>query len=83
VQIGTRVKRTEYHIRPKRDYWLSCGREPMKSGALDGLNRAKAERGTVIGIREPSATNPTRGLVVQIDGGGVENCLAYLWEVCE
>jgi len=55
----------------------------MKGGALDGLNRAKAERGTVIGIREPSATNPTRGLTVQIDGGGVENCLAYLWEVCE
>ena len=58
-QIGDRVKHSGTVIMRKRDYWNSCGREPMKSGARRELDRAIAERGTVTGLL---TADPDRGV---------------------
>lgn len=79
--VGQRVKHSGSVIQRKRDYWNSCGREPMKSGARKALDEAVAERGTVTAIL---AGDPSRGvspgLEVTWDGGSVHRCLSYLVE---
>jgi len=76
MKIGDTVKRSEYALRPMRDYWLNCGREPMKSGAKDALDKAKAERGIVEFVGEgPSVVH------VRMPSGSLEKSLAHRWEV--
>lgn len=84
MKIGDRLKYSEYVIRPKRDYWLNCGREPMRSGAKEALDKAKALRGTVVNIT--SAQDNRLGVAsmeVKSDDGSTHRCLPYLWEVAE
>lgn len=79
--IGQRVKHSGHVINKKCDYWNSCGREPMKSGAKRALEEAVAERGTVTAILPG---DPDRGvspgIEVKWDGGSVSRCLSYLVE---
>ena len=77
--IGDRVKHSGHVINRKRDYWNSCGREPMKSGARRALDAAVAERGTITAILmgDPSR-GVSPGLEVKWDGGSVSRCLDYL-----
>lgn len=76
MEIGTRVKLSEYAIRPKRDWWNQCGREPMKTGARDALDKAIAQRGTII---ESDST----GVTVQWDNGIKSDCLSYMVTAAE
>lgn len=79
MPIGSTVKRSEYAIMPKRDYWNRCGREPMKSGAKRELDRAIADRGIV--IEAPHKTeHGAMAMKVQMPSGSVESSLAHLWE---
>lgn len=55
----------------ERDWWLQCGREPMKTGAREALNKAIAQRGTIV---ETDST----GVRVQWDNGSVSDCLSYM-----
>lgn len=82
--VGARVRHSAHVLMRKRDYWNSCGREPMKSGAKRALDAAIAERGTITAIlpgdRERGVSP---GIEVQWDGGGVSRCLDYLVEIAE
>ena len=77
--VGDRVQHSGTVINRKRDYWNSCGREPMKSGAKRALDAAVAERGTVTGIL---SGDPSRGvspgLEITWDNGTVCKCLSYM-----
>ena len=82
MQIGDRVKHSGHVLMRKRDYWNSCGREPMKSGAKRVLDAAIAERGTVTAILPGDpARGVSPGLEVTWDGGSVSRCLSYLVEL--
>lgn len=74
MKIGDRVKYTEYVLRPKRDYWLSCGREPAKSNAKQWYEDAKAVHGTITDVSP-------KGIEVTTDTGSVHQSLTYLWEL--
>lgn len=77
--VGDRVKHSGTVIMRKRDYWNSCGREPMKSGARRALDEAVAERGTITAILpgDPSR-GVSPGVAVTWDNGQVQHCLSYL-----
>lgn len=78
-KIGDRVKHSGYVINRKRDYWNSCGREPMKSGAKRALDAAVAERGTVTAILPgDKSRGVSPGIEVTWDNGTVSKCLSYL-----
>lgn len=81
-KVGDIVKHSEYSIRPKRDYWLSLGREPHKSNAKDALDKMKQERGTVIEVTPGSDGEHAKAIKVQINGTTmVHSSLAYMWEL--
>jgi hypothetical protein len=78
-QVGTRVGHSGAVIQRKRDYWCQCGREPMKSGAKDALDKAIADRGTVTAILPGDpARGVSPGLEVTWDDGCVSRCLSYM-----
>lgn len=81
MNVGDRVKHSAYVTMKKRDYWNSCGREPMKSGAKRALDACIAERGTITAILpgDPSR-GVSPGLEVKWDNGSVSRCLSYLVE---
>lgn len=77
--VGQRVKHSGYVINRKRDYWNSCGREPMKSGAKRALDEAVAARGTITAILEgDSSRGVSPGLEVKWDNGSISRCLSYM-----
>jgi hypothetical protein len=77
--VGQRVRHSGIVIQRKRDYWNSCGREPMKSGARKALDAAIAERGTVTAILAgDSERGVSPGLEVTWDSGSVSRCLSYV-----
>ena len=69
--IGTIVKPSVYAIKPKRDYWLSCGRAAQKSAAKQELDAEIDKRG----ILEETAKN---GCKVIWDNGSESHCLHCL-----
>lgn len=74
LQVGQRVKWSEYVIRGKRDYWLRQGSSTAKSAARQYLDEAMAARGIVLESKE-------NGYVVKFDGeSGTHSCLSYLVE---
>ena len=79
MKPGDTVKRSEHAIRPKRDYWLSCGREPMRSVAQGALDTAKADRGVIIEGPTVNAYG-AEVIVVRLTSGAVESAMSYLWE---
>lgn len=74
--VGQRVRHSGHVLQKKRDYWNSCGREPMKSGAKRALDAAIAERGIVTAILPVRGVSP--GIEVKWDNGGLSRCLSYL-----
>ncbi len=79
MNVGTRVKNSGHVTQRKRDYWCSCGREPMKSGAKMALDAAIAARGTITAILPGDSTRGVSpGLEVTWDDGTVSRCLSYL-----
>ena len=80
-KVGDRVRHSGSVIQRKRDYWNSCGREPMKSGAKRALDAALAERGTVTAILAgDSERGVSPGLEVTWESGSVSRCLSYMVE---
>lgn len=78
-QIGQRVRHSGYVLQRKRDYWNSCGREPMKSGAKRALDDAIAERGTITAILPGDASRGVSpGVEVTWDNGTVCRSLGYM-----
>jgi hypothetical protein len=78
MKPGDRVKHSAIAIRPKRDYWLGCGRAQQKSAAEEALNAAIAARGTLLDV----AKNKYGATVarVQWDSGTITDCLEYMVE---
>lgn len=83
-KVGDRVRHGGIVIQRKRDYWNSCGREPMKSGAKRALDAAVAERGKVTAILpgDPSR-GVSPGLEITWDNGSVCRCLSYMVDKAE
>ncbi len=77
-KIGDKVKNSGYVINKKRDYWNSCGREPMKSGARTALDEAIAARGVITAILPAKESYISPGIEVKWDCGSVSRCLDYL-----
>ncbi len=79
--VGTRVQRSEYSLRSKRDYWQSLGREPAKSNAKRAYEDAMAERGTVSAILDADKSRGvSSGLKITWDNGTNSKCLNYMIE---
>lgn len=70
--IGTQVRPSEYALRPKRDYWLSCGRCSEKSAAKAEYEAATNKRGTITAHLEGG------GVEVKWDNGTESSCLTYM-----
>jgi hypothetical protein len=79
--VGQAVKPSEYQIRPARDYWLNCGREPMKSGAKAALERLKSLRGVVIAINDGKYAKGI--LTISLSDGCVVRSMPSQWESAE
>jgi len=47
AKVGDRVKRSDYALRSKRDYWLSQGEYSRRNRAKEAYDTAVAERGTI------------------------------------
>ena len=78
-QVGDRVGHSAHVLNRKRDYWNSCGREPMKSGAKAALDKAIAERGTVTALLPGDRDRGVSpGLEITWDSGSISRCLDYL-----
>lgn len=76
LDLGTRVRHSDYALQPARDYWQGCGREPQKSRARDAYEARRAERGTIIEVfAEAQLNGRGRGYRVQWDSGAVSQCL--------
>ena len=79
MNIGTRVQNSGYVTNRARDYWNSCGREPMKSRAKRALDDAIAKRGTVTAILTgDDSRGVSPGLEIKWDDGSTSKCLSYL-----
>lgn len=76
MNVGNRIKYTEYALRSKRDYWQRCGREPQKSNAKRAYETACAVRGTI-------TAETLNGIEVTTDSGEIHHSLDYLWERAE
>lgn len=74
MKTGDVVKHSGYAIKPKRDYWLGCGRYDQKNRAKEWLDNFVAERGTVIEAQDGKAK-------VQWDNGTISHCLDYMIEM--
>jgi len=76
--VGDRVRNSGLVTQRARDYWNSCGREPMKSGAKQALDECIAARGTVISILPGDySRGVSPGIEVAWDDGTVSKCLTY------
>lgn len=73
--VGDSVRHSGYVINKVRDYWLNCGREPMKSGAKADLDKKTNARGVVEEIRQGKAAWIVR---VKWDDGSVHESLPYV-----
>lgn len=73
--VGDAVGHSDDVIRRARDYFLSCGREPMRSGAEADLQKKQAARGTVTACL-PGTHTPW---VVEVtwEDGSKSSCLPY------
>lgn len=79
MNVGQRVRYSGYVTQQKRDYWCSCGREPMKSGAKKALDDAVAARGTVTALLPgDTSRGVSPGLEVTWDDGTLSKCLSYI-----
>ncbi len=77
---GDTVKHSHHVTEHARDYWLSCGREPMKSGAKRELDRLTAARGTVTEVKH---NGHAWAVSVQWDDGPVSSCLPHRVTIAE
>ncbi len=77
--VGDRVRWSGHEIMRKRDRWLNEGREPMKSSAKDSLDKAAAQRGTVLAV-EPGRYTPWVCRIKLDDETTEHNCVPYLFE---
>ena len=83
-KVNDRVKQSAYALRSKRDYWLGLGDYTRKQAAKASLDKAIAERGTVIGLLEADFSRGTAdGLRVQWDNGAESRCLPGMVEIAE
>lgn len=84
MQIGDRVKHSEYAIRPKRDNYHAQGEYSRKQSAKRYLETYEAERGTLIEfLPADSSRGVAAGLRVRWDNGSESKCLPYMVEVDE
>jgi hypothetical protein len=79
--VGTKVKKSGYSLKGKRDYWQSLGRQPAKSNAKQAYENAQAERGTVSAIlKADKSRGISAGLEITWDNGSISKCLNYMVE---
>lgn len=73
MKAGDTVKPSGYSIKPKQEYWLSCGRPAQKSAAKTALDEHIAKRGVIESVTQS-------GIVVKWNDGTASYCLPYLVE---
>lgn len=82
AQVGDRVKKSDYALRSKRDYWLSQGEYTRKNRAKEAYDAAVAERGTIAEILPAdSSRGVAAGLRVTWDNGMESRCLPGMVEI--
>lgn len=71
--VGDTVGHSNHVLQRARDYFQSCGREPMRSGAEKDLKKKQAARGKVTACRP----GPCAPWVVRVewDDKSVSECL--------
>ena len=73
IQVGDRVKLSEYALRSARVWWESVGDYPRKQAARRYLDAQIARRGTVAGVKGSAIT-------VVWDDGTTSHSLGYRLE---
>ncbi len=73
--VGDRVRHSGSVIQKARDYWLSCGREPMKTGARTDLDKKTSARGTVTAVEQGKYS---WHVAVTWDDGHTSDGLSYM-----
>jgi hypothetical protein len=72
IQIGARVRWSDYYLQTYRNTWLAAGRDSEKSRAKAEYEIMKAKRGTIEEITD-------RGLKILWDGNPLPHyCVDYL-----
>lgn len=79
-EVGDYVRPSGFVVNKARDYWLWCGREPMKSGAKKQLDFVTDKRGEVIAIRPENRAIGKNGasVVVKWNDSTISDSLPYL-----
>jgi len=81
IEVNTRVKKSAYALRSKRDYWLAQGQPSAKARAKQWLDDAMAERGVVIELLPADfSRGVSAGLRIHWDNGSESKCLSYMVE---
>lgn len=84
IPVGARVRHSGYALRSLRDFWLNAGEHTRKNNAKAALDKAIAERGTVV---EHLPADPKRGVMsglrIRWDNGTETRCLDYRVEMVE
>jgi hypothetical protein len=75
--VGDKIRHSGYVIQRARDYWLKCGREPMKSGAKADLDKKTNARGIVKGINK---NRNAWSVFTEWQDGHVSDSLSYMLE---
>jgi hypothetical protein len=76
-QPGTRVMHAAEVIYRAHDYYLSQGREPMRSGARRAWEKIRAARGTIIEPDPLYCSADKYAVSVKWDDGTTSHCLRY------
>ena len=84
AKVGDRVKRSDYALRSKRDYWLSQGEYSRRNRAKEAYDTAVAERGTIAEILPAdSSRGVAAGLRITWDNGMESRCLPGMVEIAK
>ncbi len=73
IRKGDRVKKSEYALRPHREYYHQCGEYRAKKNARQSLIEHEQKRGTVMAVHK-------WGVEVELEGGGTCSSISGYWE---
>lgn len=71
--VGDRVKKSEFALRPHREYYYQCMEHRVREGARRSLIEHEEMRGTVMDVHK-------WGVEVDLDTGGTCSSILGYWE---
>lgn len=75
MNVGDRIKPSEYALRSSRDYWLAQGEPSRKSQAKQWYEDKKAKRGTITRVYHNGFAN---SYDISWDDGSNSSCLTNM-----